>query len=83
VGRIVTTAKVDEKHRILIDKKLREQIGLKAGDSVVLIPAGREIRIIPVKAGESFASSLKGFEYSSSDHSAAEAIQRLSKERKP
>lgn len=81
VGRNLATTKLDNKHRILVEKKLREQIGLKAGDTVVLIPTGKEIRVIPVKATESFMSSLKGFEYSASDHSATEALHQIVKEK--
>lgn len=83
MGKKLTATKVDKKNRILIDRKLREKIGLKAGDSVVLIPVGKEIRIVPVKAKKSFASSLKGFEYAPDDHSATETIQQIVKERKP
>jgi len=77
---ILTKATVDRKHRILIDKKLREKIGLKAGDTVVIIPEGREIRIIPVKTEDSFTSSLKGIDYSPEDHSATESLTKMSRE---
>ncbi|MFQ5976999.1 MAG: AbrB/MazE/SpoVT family DNA-binding domain-containing protein [Candidatus Heimdallarchaeota archaeon] len=77
----MATTKLDNKHRIQIEKKMRERIGLKAGDTVVLIPTGKEIRLIPVKTAESFVSSLKGFDYSANDHSATEALHQIAREK--
>ena len=70
----VSQSNVDDKHRILIDRRLRKKFGIKSGDPIVLIPSGKEIRLIPLKPGETFKGSLDGFNYSSDDHIATELL---------
>jgi len=38
VGKIMTTSKVDERYRIVVDKQTRKKTNIKAGDTVVLEP---------------------------------------------
>ncbi len=72
----MNVAKIDKNNRIVIDKKTRTKLGLKAGDSVVIIPSGKEIRLIPIDKKKSFIGSLDGFEYDSKNHKATEILFR-------
>ena len=74
----LTVTKLDKNNRIVIDKQTRKRMGLKSGDSLVIIPSGRELRLIPVKKGETFKGSLDGFKYDPKDHKATELILRES-----
>jgi len=38
VGKILSICKVDEKHRIVVDKRIRRRMNVKAGDVVILEP---------------------------------------------
>ena len=74
----LTVTKLDKNNRIVIDKETRKRLGLKSGDSLVLIPSGKELRLIPIKKGDSFKGSLDGFKYDPNDHTATEFILRES-----
>jgi AbrB family looped-hinge helix DNA binding protein len=72
----MTVTKLDKHYRIVIDKKTRKKLGLKTGDSLIVIPSGREIRLIPVKINESFIGSMDKFKYDPDDHKATELLYR-------
>ncbi len=74
----LTVTKLDKNNRIVIDKQTRKRMGLKSGDSLVIIPSGREIRLIPIKNGETYKGSLDGFKYDPNDHKATEYLFRKS-----
>jgi len=38
VGKFMAICKVDERHRIVVDKRIRRRINVKAGDLVILEP---------------------------------------------
>lgn len=38
VGKCMSVCKVDERHRIVVDKRVRKRINIKAGDLVILEP---------------------------------------------
>ena len=72
----MTVTKLDKNNRIVIDKQIRKRMGIEAGDSFVIIPSGKEIRLIPIKKGQRFSGSLDGFEYDPTDHLATESLLR-------
>ncbi|MHA1967147.1 MAG: AbrB/MazE/SpoVT family DNA-binding domain-containing protein [Candidatus Hodarchaeales archaeon] len=76
----MNVAKIDKNNRIVIDKKTRTKLGLKAGDSIVIIPSGKEIRLIPIDKKKSFIGSLDGFEYDPINHKATELLFRKTNE---
>ena len=72
----MTVTKIDKHNRIVIDKKTRKKLGLKAGDSIVIVPSGKEIRLIPVKSNKSFIGSMDNFNYDPDDQKATEMLYR-------
>ncbi len=72
----MSITKLDKNHRIVIDKQMRAKLGLKSGDSVLLLPSGKEIRLIPIKDDKSFVGSLDQFDYDPQDHKATELLLR-------
>jgi len=51
---------IDEKYRVLLDKKLRKKMGLKKGDALLAIPYRGGILLTSVK-GKGFVGSLNNF----------------------
>jgi len=74
----LTVTKLDKNNRIVIDKETRKRLGIKSGDSLVIIPSGKELRLIPVKKGETFKGSLDGLNYDPNDRTATEFLLRES-----
>ena len=72
----MSVTKIDKNYRIVIDKKTRAKFGLKTGDSLILIPSGKEIRLIPVKNNKTFIGSLNNLKYDPDDHKATEILFR-------
>ena len=72
----MTVTKLDKHNRIVIDKHTRNKLGLKAGDSLIIIPSGREIRLVPVKNNKSFIGSLDEFNYDPKDYKITELLLR-------
>jgi AbrB family looped-hinge helix DNA binding protein len=72
----MSVTKIDKNYRIVIDKKTRTKLGLKTGDSLILIPSGKEIRLIPVKNNKTFIGSLTNLNYDPDDHKATELLLR-------
>ena len=72
----MSVTKIDKNNRIVIDKKTRTKLGLKTGDSLILIPSGKEIRLIPVKNNKTFIGSLNNLNYDLDDHKATELLLR-------
>ena len=72
----MTVTKLDKNNRIVINKQIRKRMGIKAGDSLVIIPSGREIRLIPIKEGQKFNGSLDDFKFDQNDHIATETLLR-------
>lgn len=72
----MSVTKIDKNYRIVIDKKIRAKFGLKTGDSLILIPSGKEIRLIPVKNNKTFVGSLNNLKYDPDDHKATEILLR-------
>jgi AbrB family looped-hinge helix DNA binding protein len=72
----MSITKIDKNYRIVIDKKTRVKFGLKSGDSLILIPSGKEIRLIPVKNNKTFIGSLNNLEYDPDDRKATELLLR-------
>ena len=73
---IMSIGKLDKNHRIIIDKQMRIKLGLKAGDRILLLPSGKEIRLIPIKEHKSFIGCLDNFNYDPQDHKATELLFR-------
>ena len=72
----MSVTKIDKNYRIVIDKKTRSKLGLKTGDSLILIPSGKELSLIPVKNNETFIGSLNNLNYDPDDHKATELLLR-------
>lgn len=66
---------LDEKYRIVLDRKTREIAGLKKGDRLVAIPfRGGVILVAP--RGRKYAGSLTGFNFAEQLHEASRYIFR-------
>lgn len=66
---------LDDKYRVVLDRKTREVAGINKGDRLVAIPfKGGVILVAP--RGRKFASSLKGFEFKEEQHEASHFIFR-------
>lgn len=66
---------LDDKYRIVLDRKTRAVAGIKKGDRLVTIPfKGGVILVTP--RDRSFAGSLKGFEFSEEQHEGSRFIFR-------
>ena len=66
---------LDDKYRIVLDKKTRTVAGFKRGDKLVAIPfKGGVILVAPRKGG--FVGSLTGFGFEESRHEASRFIFR-------
>ena len=66
---------LDDKYRVVLDKKIREVAGINKGDRLVAIPfTGGVILIAP--RGRKFAASLTGFEFKEERHEASRFIFR-------
>ena len=64
---------LDEKYRVLLDKKLREKIGLKKGDVLLAIPYSGGVLLARIK-GESFVGSLNNFKFNEKLHEASKHL---------
>jgi bifunctional DNA-binding transcriptional regulator/antitoxin component of YhaV-PrlF toxin-antitoxin module len=64
---------LDEKYRVLLDKKLREKIGLKKGDVLLAIPYSGGVLLARIK-GKSFVGSLNDFKYDEKLHEASKYL---------
>jgi len=66
---------LDEKYRIVLDRKTREVAGLKKGARLVVIPfKGGVILVAP--RGRKYAGSLAGFQFAEERHEASQFIFR-------
>ncbi len=72
----MSITKLDKNYRIVIDKQMRAKLGLESGDRILLLPSGKEIRLIPIKGDKSFIGSLDKFDYDPQDHKAIELLLR-------
>ena len=66
---------LDDKYRIVLDKKIREIAGISKRDRLVAIPfKGGVILIAP--RGQKFAGSLTGFDFEEERHEASRFLFR-------
>jgi bifunctional DNA-binding transcriptional regulator/antitoxin component of YhaV-PrlF toxin-antitoxin module len=66
---------LDDKYRIVLDKKTREVAGINKGDRLIAIPfKGRVILVAP--SDRKFAASLTGFHFKEERHEASRFIFR-------
>ena len=66
---------LDDKYRVVLDKKIREVAGINKGDRLVAIPfKGGVILVAP--GNRKFAASLTGFEFKEERHEASRFIFR-------
>lgn len=66
---------LDDKYRIVLDRRIRAVAGIKKGDRLVAIPfKGGVILVAP--RDRRFAGSLTGFEFSEEQHEASRFIFR-------
>jgi len=69
---------LDDKCRVVLDKKTREVAGIKKGDRLVAIPfKGGVILVAP--GDRKFTASLTGFEFKEERHEASRFIFRRKK----
>lgn len=71
MGRVA----LDDKYRVVLDRKTREVAGIKKGDRLVAIPFRGGVIIVAPRAGK-FAGSLTGFEFTEERHEASRFIFR-------
>lgn len=67
---------VDEKNRVLLDKKVRETTGFKKGDKLVAIPFKGGVMLVNVK-NKSFVGSLDNFKYKEENHEATRFLFKV------
>ena len=66
---------LDDKYRVVLDRKTREVAGIRKGDRLVAIPfKGGVVLVAP--RGRKFAGSLKGFGFTEEKHEASRFIFR-------
>jgi bifunctional DNA-binding transcriptional regulator/antitoxin component of YhaV-PrlF toxin-antitoxin module len=66
---------LDDKYRVVLDKKTRAVAGIKKGDRLVAIPFKGGVILVAPRGGK-FAGSLTGFEYNEDRHEASHFIFR-------
>ena len=66
---------LDDKYRILLDKKTREVAGINKGDRLVVIPFKGGV-ILVASGDRKFAGSLAGIEFSEERHEASRFLFR-------
>jgi bifunctional DNA-binding transcriptional regulator/antitoxin component of YhaV-PrlF toxin-antitoxin module len=64
---------VDEKSRIVLDKKIREVSGLKKKSRLVAIPFRGGVTLVDI-TGKSFVGSKPGFKYKEDEHEASKFL---------
>jgi bifunctional DNA-binding transcriptional regulator/antitoxin component of YhaV-PrlF toxin-antitoxin module len=67
---------VDEKNRVLLDKKVRETTGFKKGDKLIAIPFKGGVMLVSVK-NKSFVGSLSNFKYNEERHEASRFLFKV------
>ncbi len=66
---------LDDKYRIILDRRIREIAGLKKGTRMVAIPfKGGVILVAP--RGHNFSGSLSGFKFKEGTHEASRYLFR-------
>lgn len=68
---------IDEKNRVLLDKKVRKTTGFKKGDKLVAIPFKGGVMLVNVK-NKDFAGSLDNFNYKEEKHEASKFLFKVS-----
>jgi AbrB family looped-hinge helix DNA binding protein len=53
-------ATLSAKYQIVIPKRIREEMGLKAGQTFVFVPKGHVLTMVPVRDIQSLRGSMKG-----------------------
>lgn len=61
------TVKMDDKHRVILTKELREAAGIGEGENLVAIPFRGGVTFVSPE-GKSFAGSLTGFGFREEKH---------------
>lgn len=66
---------LDEKSRVVLDKKVREVSGMKKGSKLVAIPFKGGVTLVDV-TGRSFVGSMNGFAFREEEHEASKFLFR-------
>ncbi len=66
---------LDDKYRVVHDKKTREVAGINKGDRLVTIPFKGGVILVMPRDGK-FAASLTGFEFKEERHEASRFVFR-------
>lgn len=66
---------LDNRYRVVLDKKTRNVAGIKRGDKLVAIPFKGGV-ILVASRDRKFAGSLKGFKFAEEQHEASRFIFR-------
>ena len=72
---IMAQVALDDKYRIVLDKKTREIAGLRKGDRLVAIPFTGGVILVSPRHGK-FAGSLTSFGFSEQRHEASRYLFR-------
>jgi len=73
VGILMSLVTVDEKYRVLLNKEIREKVGISKGDKLIAIPIHNGILLLSLK-GKSFTQYLKGFNFKEEAHEASKFL---------
>ncbi len=71
----MSTVRVDSRYRILLDKRVREIMGIKKGEAVVIVPF-RTGAVLIALGSRSFSESLRGFKYVEAEHEASRYLRK-------
>jgi hypothetical protein len=66
---------VDGKHRVILNRRVRNVAGLRKGDRLVAIPFRGGVILVNV-TGKSFKGSLTGFRFREAEHEASRFLFR-------
>lgn len=73
VDHIMSLLSLDDKNRLLLDKKIREASGLKKGAKLVAIPFKGGVMLVDVSS-KSFIGSMTGFAFDEGKHEASKFL---------
>lgn len=76
----MSTARLDSKHRVVLDRRIRKISGIKKGEKLAAIPFRRGVILVAPEAN-SFAESLRGFRYKEAEHEASRYLLHQMKAR--
>lgn len=76
----MSIAQVDSKHRVALDRHVRQVSGIEKGEKLTAIPFQKGVILVASEARK-FAESLTGFKFIEAEHEASHHLFRQMKKR--